>query len=265
MSRTTLELSGGGRIGFARYGRPGRRKLLLHHGLLGNAELPPEWEQRAAVSEVDLVAVERPGYGLSTPAPLSSVAGWVDHVTPLLQHLGWDTFDVAGISAGAPYAYALAAKLPERVRAVWILSGVPFLGAAGVLERYPEASQHAYAFYREGPEDGVRAQMEGFLSMLPEEVQAHPILGRAVEEVKAHAFSGPTREARLQILPWGFGPEDVRQKVTLWHAREDDMVPFPAIELSAGFLPASELILQVEPEHIPSDTTETQLFERLRA
>ena len=50
---------------------------------------------------------------------------WAPLVSELADFLNLERFRVLGISGGAPYAYALAWAMPERVRVVAVVSGAP--------------------------------------------------------------------------------------------------------------------------------------------
>jgi pimeloyl-ACP methyl ester carboxylesterase len=77
------------------------------------------WPARAvaAAAGVRLVAVNRPGYGRSTPAP-STHRSVADDLIAALDLLGVATASVLGMSLGGPYALACAALHPGRVTAV---------------------------------------------------------------------------------------------------------------------------------------------------
>ena len=72
----------------------------------------------AAAVGVRLVAVDRPGYGGTDPQPVPDVVAWAGDVARLLDQLGIGRCRVAAWSAGAPWAFGLAATLPERVEQV---------------------------------------------------------------------------------------------------------------------------------------------------
>jgi pimeloyl-ACP methyl ester carboxylesterase len=61
-----------------------------------------------------LVAIDRPGYGRSTPHPGRTIAGWVPEGLAVADHLGIDRFVSVGNSTGGAYALALA-SLSDRV------------------------------------------------------------------------------------------------------------------------------------------------------
>ncbi|MFJ9979533.1 alpha/beta fold hydrolase [Streptomyces cyaneofuscatus] len=264
MKRTVLTFDGVAR-GLAEYGDPHGRPVVLHHGLLGDAGLPAVWDTLARGAGVRLIAVDRPGYGFSDPVPMAAVGDWTARLLPVLEASGVDGFDVLGISAGAPYAYALAAGLPERVRRVWVLSGLPYVPDVTVRGRYPEEAEPVWTFYREAPEAEVVARFAGAAERMAEVFAASPSTLAALPRLAAHGWRGPAREVRLQTRPWGFVPGEVAQPVRLWHAPADQEVPFPAAEATAALFPAARLTGQSAPDHIPSEATVGELFAELRA
>ncbi|MFE2294870.1 alpha/beta fold hydrolase [Streptomyces sp. NPDC059452] len=263
MNRTVLTFDSIAR-GLAEYGDPHGHPVVMHHGLLGDAGLPAVWDTLARDAGVRLIAVERPGYGASDPAPMTAVGDWTAHLLPVLEACGVDAFDVLGLSAGAPYAYALAAALPERVRRVWVLSGLPYVPDDAVRHRYPEEAEPVWTFYREAPEDEVVARFAGAAQRMAEVFADSPWVLASLPGLAAHGWRGPAREVRLQTRPWGFVPGEVAQPVRLWHAPGDEEVPFPAAEATAALLPAARLTEQAAPDHLPSEETLRQLFAELR-
>ena len=83
------------------------------------SRLEPAYLRRVA-SEAGLriIGIDRPGYGLSTPQPGRTIAGWVPEALAVADHLGIGQFAAVGISTGGAYALALAALAPARVLGV---------------------------------------------------------------------------------------------------------------------------------------------------
>lgn len=71
-----------------------------------------------------LIGVDRPGYGLSDPAPERRLGDFARDVAALADHLGIARFAVLGVSGGAPYAAACAHALPGRVAAAGLVCGL---------------------------------------------------------------------------------------------------------------------------------------------
>lgn len=271
MNTETLTLPSGAVLEYACAGDPNGYPLLLHHGLVGSAHLPEDWQQRALAQNIRLIGVARPGYGQSTPQDMQQVNDWGAIVQPLLQHLGIGTFDVLGISAGAPYALALAHHFPERVARVWIFSGVPPVYQPDILAFYFQESRAAYRFYAQAEPEQVRHQFQSWAREQKqrwEEQFKDSETGQHMAIVWPSALAwgcaGMAREARLQIRDWGFDPATLSQPIQLWHSRADDMVPFAAVEAYTQRNLNAHLHIQPEPSHFPSSTTEQAFFQLLQ-
>ncbi|MEU5976795.1 alpha/beta hydrolase [Streptomyces sp. NPDC047315] len=256
---------GGPTWGVAEYGDPSGHPLVLHHGLVGSAVLPDFWHEYAAAAGVRLIAVERPGYGLTPPLEMTAVAEWSALMRPVLDALAVTEFDVAAISAGAPYAYALAAGLAPRVRRAWVLSGLPYVCDPAVRGCYPQPAQPVWELYRSAPPDEMRAHFAAAAPRFAAALAQFPTALAALAEMAGHEHHGPAREARLQVRPWGFVPGDVRQPARLWHTPADDLVPYRAVQATAALLPRATITDQYEPTHTPTDTTLRALFDELAA
>ena len=68
---------------------------------------------------------------------MKDVGEWGEIVSTLVDELRLSRFDVLGISSGAPYSYAIAHPLADRVRNVFILSGTPALYDENVQSAWP--------------------------------------------------------------------------------------------------------------------------------
>jgi pimeloyl-ACP methyl ester carboxylesterase len=114
----TIRLASGRTVGFADYGSPADTAVLWCHGGPG-CRLEPAYLQREATEAgLRIIGIDRPGYGLSTPQPGRTIAGWVPEALAVADHLGIGQFAAVGISTGGAFALALAALAPERVLGV---------------------------------------------------------------------------------------------------------------------------------------------------
>ncbi|GAA4662618.1 hypothetical protein GCM10023347_12790 [Streptomyces chumphonensis] len=253
MTRRTIRGGDGVDLGVGEYGDPEGRPVLLQHGLIGGAGLPPDWDRWAREAGVRLLAWERPGYGLTEPTPMSAVADWVPLLLPALDALGVRTYQALAISAGAPYAYALGALAPERCEGVGVLSGLPYVYDDAIRGHYPERSLRAWDLYGSAPQEEVAEQFAAAAPRFADAFRDSPWTLAALEEMGRHGHRGPAREARLQVGHWGFTPADVRCPVRLWHAPGDPDVPIAAARATASLFADAALTEQAEPTHLPSE------------
>lgn len=263
---TTITTPDGHIWGYSRCGLAGGRPVLVHHGLIGDATLDPAWVALGEKAGVEWFVIERPGYGETPPADMARVADWPVMIAPVLQVLGIEgAFDTVGISAGAPYACALAAAWPGRVRRVGILSGVPFLHAPGVLAAYSDAARTAYAGYASQSDAELRQAFSIYCRDIVRSIGDQKDLTQPLAAILAHDAAGPAREAKLQAIDWGFDRADIRCPIHLWHSEADEMVPFEAAQVSAQGLPDPVLHIQQAPSHFASLESVEEMLRLLAA
>jgi pimeloyl-ACP methyl ester carboxylesterase len=114
----TIGLASGRTVGFADYGIPDATAVLWCHGGPGSRLEPAYLRRQASEAGLRIIGIDRPGYGLSTPQPGRTIAGWVPEALAVADHLGIGPFATVGISTGGAYALALAALAPARVLGV---------------------------------------------------------------------------------------------------------------------------------------------------
>jgi len=74
-------------------------------------------------THLQMIGVDRPGFGLSTFAPNRRVSDFAADISFLANHLGIDKFALLGVSGGAHYVITCAALLTDRVTRAVVISG----------------------------------------------------------------------------------------------------------------------------------------------
>jgi pimeloyl-ACP methyl ester carboxylesterase len=121
----SIRLADGRRIAVSELGSRDGLPVLYLHGAIGTP-LRPTPELLATVERLKLrwLAVQRPGFGGSSPDPGRSLLRFARDVDDLADGLGLGHLAVLGVSAGGPYALACAHALPDRVAAVTVCSSL---------------------------------------------------------------------------------------------------------------------------------------------
>lgn len=119
-----LVLPDGRVLAYRCFGEPSGRGTFFFHGFPGSGLQGALLDDAARDAGVCLVAPDRPGFGHSSPHARRSIAGFSSDVAVLADHLGFDRFDLLGVSCGGPYALACAASLAPRVGRVALLAGI---------------------------------------------------------------------------------------------------------------------------------------------
>ncbi len=260
MSKNFIELLEGDKLYYQSYGN-GKNIILLFHGLVGGSWLGGEWISAIERNNVRCIVPERPGYGNSSSIELNSVSDWIPIVQKLVEKLNIESMDVIGCSAGAPYAYATALALPEAVKKVYILGGVPAVYEDKVLRHYSEESRKAYKGFASQPQSVIQEyyipQMEAAKERLTHTDLTY--VKNILEEVLDQRCFGMAQESRLQILPWNLPLAEIKQSVVFYHAQSDEMVPYDGEQEMPGFFKNHEFhdvdrssLPQGESPHISS-------------
>lgn len=160
-----IELLNGQLAGLRR--KTGSVPVLALHGWLDNAHsfLPLSTQ----LDGLDLVAMDFPGHGLSSPRPPGVRYHFDDYVfdvLAVLDDLAWPQVNLLGHSLGGAVATLVAAAAPERVRSLALIEGLGPLSAPA--ERTTEHWKAAVARSRPRPrrvhrtrDDAVAARQQG--------------------------------------------------------------------------------------------------------
>jgi pimeloyl-ACP methyl ester carboxylesterase len=242
----------GGDVGYAEYGDPDGRPILFFHGIPGSRLLGRVLHDAGRSSAARIVALERPGCGLSDHRRARSVADCARVAGAAADELGIGRFCSLGVSGGGPYALACAQLFPERVPAVGVVSSVGTQEEPGLVLR---SSRLLVALGRFSPllvvpplalaRRQAARRYEQVLTAVEDELAAdgvdHPQAARLLVidclEAFAHGSRGVAGDCG-RIRRWGFAPENVPAPVHLWHGRDDRHVSVFAAELLARRLPA---------------------------
>ncbi|MFN3338353.1 MAG: alpha/beta fold hydrolase [Dietzia sp.] len=242
---------GGRRIAVHECGDPAGEPLLHLHGTPGSrleVDFGSDLAERAGVR---VIGVDRPGYGLSDPGPIS-LGGVARDVLAVADHLGVARFAVSAWSGGGAFALATAAAAPDRVTRVGIAGGLaPFDRMPGAREALTpgdlEALSHLPADPARAAElflSGNSGSLDAMLSVRDDEtapwidwmwadsdatVIADPASRRALfvnfHEALRQGAGAIAWDNVAFVGPWGFRVEDVRAPVHLWYGDDDEMAP----------------------------------------
>jgi pimeloyl-ACP methyl ester carboxylesterase len=269
----TIRLADGRRLGYEEHGAERGVPLLYFHG---SPSSRLEWvlfgtEERLRRHGLHLVAVDRPGMGLSDFQPKRRVIDWPADVRALADHLGWDRFAVLGYSGGSAYAAACAWAMPERLTAAAMVAAVAPFELPGVTQGIPEGNLRFLMLSRDRPRaaramqaamglvvrfapNRVLASMEAALPAPDRAVVADPGVQQAflamVRESGRQGAQGPQKDSALMVSPWGFDPATIRMPVSIWKGAQDQNAPMAMAAYLERAIPQSRLTVYPEDGHI---------------
>jgi len=119
-----IVLPDGRHLGYLIVGRG--KPVVYFHGTASSRLEVRLLTELAYTAQLQIISIDRPGYGLSTFVPRKSLCDFADGINFLVDHLGIERFGAIGWSGGGAFALAYVALFPERItRAVVV--GTPAL------------------------------------------------------------------------------------------------------------------------------------------
>jgi len=241
----TISLPDGRTLGFAEYGDPSGRPVLFFPGTPSGRLFHHPDESIALSLGARVFAIDRPGYGLSDFQPGRTLLDWPSDVTALADALGIGHFAVAGISGGAPYVAACAFRIPDRLTAASIVSGMGPLDGPGATAGLPRGRRLSATVAKHAPclvrpllwlVSNPRRNAGRFYEQIGAQsakadraILARPEVRAMLIENWADAtrcgVRGYAQEAVLLCRFWGFRLGDLTMQVQLWQGSADAVTP----------------------------------------
>jgi pimeloyl-ACP methyl ester carboxylesterase len=266
-------------LGYATYGAPPSSTtptILYFHGfptsrleaaIIANLSLP---------TPVHVLAIDRPGIGLSTFQPNRRILDWPSDVLALVDHLQIKEFHAIGDSGGSPYALVCAKDIPRtRLLSVAVVSGIyplslgtkeMMLGARALLYAglyLPQVIMRKVLDWEFGnvardPDKGKFEEM--FMKVMEKRAEKDrrclddlPFREVVIESMREAFIQGSEGAAWDLTLygNWGFELEEVDgENVTLWHGKMDINAPFEMAEKAAKLIKGCELKVFDDETHL---------------
>lgn len=274
-----VTLPDGRRMQFWRGGVPSGPAVLFLPGTPDSRLVARSGADAAVRSRVDLVAINRPGYGLSDPAESDHVSV-ADDVVAVADALGIERFAVLGMSLGGPYALACAVRHPERVRAVGVVAApaiAPELDPSWHRDDLGPEQQEFFSGLASSTVsaavDRMRPDFEAYIAQLaPDDTddesladrlarQLHPLDAALTARLPVADVAAATREALRQtdgylrdaavtFRVWDFRPESVRCPTWLWYGELDDNAPVRNGRWFEEHIPGAKLAVRSQTAHL---------------
>ena len=120
----TVSLTDGRKLGYSIIGEG--KPVLYFHGTASSRLETLLFKQLAYTNQLQIIGIDRPGYGLSTFTPRTRIQDFADDVNQLADHLSIEKFALLGWSGGGPFLLTYNALFPERVTRA-VIAGSPNL------------------------------------------------------------------------------------------------------------------------------------------
>jgi len=253
----SLVLADGRRLAYTVTGPADGAAVIYCHGAIGTpVQATVDLARMTRLLGVRYIAPSRPGVGGSDPLPGRTILDFADDVRQLVDALSLERVSVAGVSAGGPYALAVAHGLGDRVDRVAVCSSLSPLCAP---HRTPGMSRRirlALAAVAVAPGlceclgDAVLPIVAEHPWLVSQVIAAHAAASERArlgspEERRAASRSfldaacggvgGMIDDYLTYSSAWGFDATEVGCEVHLWHGLCDPLVPVEhALQLAAA-------------------------------
>ena len=242
-----ITLSDGRLLGFDEFGDLDGVPVLFFHGFGSSRVVRHPDDDIAAELGARVIAVDRPGIGISTRQPGRRVTDYPRDIGELLDILDIERCAVVAWSGGGPYALACAWQMPDRFSVIGLisapapLSGVP--GSTGytwprhrAMSRTADHAPWVIALamwqwsrqQRADPQkqldEAIGGMVEADRAILGDPALRAVMIANAAEMYR-QGTGGVYDEALCQARPFGFPIRGVTVPVRIWHGVLDKVVP----------------------------------------
>ncbi|NJN97803.1 MAG: alpha/beta hydrolase [Anaerolineales bacterium] len=267
-----IALDDGRKLGYAEYGDPAGQPIFYFHGWPSSRLEGENFHRAGQKLGARIISPDRPGLGLSDFKKGFIINHWPDDVLALAEALQIERFAVVGISSGAPYAFACARFIPDRLTAAGSVSGVGPLDGPNpgqylikqelmitrLARRTPRLARLLLHLETRKLKRNPAKALTDMDKSLPDVDKAifrdRPDLAavytQTVQECVRQGMRGPIASIALEGQAWGFQLEDIRLKFRVWQGELDNLVFPVTAHYLARRLPHCELTLYPNEGHI---------------
>jgi pimeloyl-ACP methyl ester carboxylesterase len=255
----TVPLQNGVQIVMDEYGDPLGQPIFFCHGWPSSRMMGVLADEAARHLGLRILSPDRPGVNESPFQKDRTLLHWPSLLNELADELGIGKFRMLAISGGAPYAFASAWALPERVEVIAVVSGAPPISELAEHDGLLGLYRWMLALYRHRPEllrtffhiarpfarRKIPLRLRPMFLKLLQPCDAAVLRDSAAFEAcfesqrrawRASA-EGVMVDAEIYAKPWGFGLEEVQTPVRLWHGKTDRSFSYRLAEQIAQRLP----------------------------
>ncbi len=259
------QFSPGKHLAWSEFGDPSGHPVFYHHGWPSSRLQAALAHSLAKERGLRLIAMDRPGMGRSTFEPRRRLDSWPALMESFADHLGIGRFSQLGVSGGAPYVLACAARMPDRLTGSAVLAGaVPLAEITGgphglhplyqlliPFRKLPAALfsplfRAASLATRMNP---ARFPLSLLMRSLPPEdrhlltdsPELWNVIARSFREGVRQGGRGVMADADIYFQPLPFDIQSIRHPVRYWHGGNDRNIPLSAVREFTARIPGARL------------------------
>lgn len=240
------------KLGFAEYGSLNGFPIIYCHGSQ-SSRIEMHYDMSFAIeNNLRIITIDRPGHGLSDFNSKGSILSFAKDVKELTEYLEIHKFSVAGMSAGSPFALAIAYLFPKNVQKVSIISGFAPYNAnskkylkkevklmLNLAKLTPFLLKIALNIQAKQISKNPQKALKGFLKIMStpdQEILKNKSVMNIIEKMFIEAFRNGSKGiayeiSNLLVKNWEFKLCDIQVPTTFWQGNKDNNVPYKWAEL----------------------------------
>jgi pimeloyl-ACP methyl ester carboxylesterase len=273
MINQRYQLPDGRKLGYDEYGAPdGAPIFYLHGSPSSRIEFSLFGDDALAKSlNVRLIAVDRPGMGLSDFQPNRRLLDFPCDLLALADGLNIERFAILAYSLGGIHGLACAFAIPERLTKVGIVSGAAMFTEPELMQNVNAGTRKYLSLPRDNPFAsrlflGMMATMIRFVPNLMTTSAASnlPAPDRAIvadsnfqtgfvhmlREAMRQGTRGAFHESLLAVTDYGFRLQEIQTPIHLWHGEADQNVPVAMARFVESAVPKCEAEFYPDEGHL---------------
>lgn len=273
-----VKLPDGRQLGYAEYGASNGSPVLFFHGAPGSRYVHADLAGVAAKRGIRLIAVERPGYGLSSPQPGRTMLDWPNDIAVLTDALALKRFAIIGFSGGSPYALACAFLHPDRVPRLALAGALAPQSVPSVMDGMSPSVSGLYALAQANPvelKNTFAAIAPSASALLDAMCASATEWDRNMIEARRSEFEaeyeqtlrcgveGVASDFVLASGNWGFPLEGIKAEIHLWSGTADQNTPPAMTTYLSSHLPNSRSFILPGEGHFVLYPHWEEILERL--
>jgi pimeloyl-ACP methyl ester carboxylesterase len=224
MSSYTIKIGNDKYIAVNEIGKTDGFPIVVNHGMI--ASIADEYLFDSLVKNgYRVISFARPGYGSSTAFEMENIKEWGRIIEEILEKINVNKIDILGMSSGAPYSYAIAAVIPNKVRGIYIFSGTPALHNKNVRKLWPYPLNENVSI-----KELLRIAKELFFTNGIDQNDKG-----SIDSAKNECY-GIALDLKIRCQDWGFDLREVKNEVYMEHGLNDTSIPYGTAEITAGLL-----------------------------
>ena len=280
-----IVLKDGRKLGFAEYGKADGYPIIYCHGSQ-SSRLEMHYDLSFILkNDLRIIAIDRPGHGISDFNPNGSILGFARDVKELTEHLTIEKFSVAGMSAGAPFALGISCLFPEHVYKTAIISGfAPFTKEnkrhlsrdvklmLGLAKSFPFLLRFLLRIQAKQIRNKPKKALQSFLKIMSEpdqlilqNEQVINVMESMFKEAFRNGSKGVAYEiSNLLVRDWEFKLNEIVIPITFWQGEKDNNVPFKWAEFMKNQIKGARLEKYPEEGHLLIFQHAEEIFTNLK-